>query len=70
LVTTDALPDDVAYVLAWASIEEFGVLQHMYAHLTPERSPISYPVDPRLAARTPIPLHPGAERYFRKAGHR
>ena len=69
LLTTTDLPDDIAYALAWASIEGFGTLQRMYEHLPPERSPVSYPINPRLAAATPIPLHPGAERYFRDAGH-
>jgi TRAP transporter TAXI family solute receptor len=69
LVTTSALPDDIAYALAWASIEKFGLLQSMYAHIPAERSPVTYPIDPKLAAHTPIPLHPGAERYFREAGH-
>jgi uncharacterized protein len=69
LITTTDLPDDVAYALAWASIERFEMLEQQYRHIPPERSPVSYPIDPRLAARTPIPLHPGAERYFRDAGH-
>jgi TRAP-type uncharacterized transport system substrate-binding protein len=30
---------------------------------------VSYPIDGYLAARTPIPLHPGAERYYREAGY-
>ena len=69
LVTTTDMPDDVAYALAWASIEQFEMLQQMYSHIPPERSPVSYPIDPKLAAKTPILLHPGAERYFRAAGH-
>jgi TRAP transporter TAXI family solute receptor len=69
LIATTDMPDDVAYALAWASIEQFDMLQQMYSHLPPERSPVSYPIDPKLAARTPIRLHPGAERYYRDAGH-
>jgi TRAP-type uncharacterized transport system substrate-binding protein len=69
LITTTDLPDDVAYALAWASIEQFGMLEQQYRHLAPERSPVSYPIDPKLACKTPIPLHPGAERYYRDAGH-
>lgn len=69
LTTTTDLPDDVAYALAWASIERFETIQIGYQHIPPERSPISYPIDPRLACRTPIPLHPGAERYYREAGY-
>ncbi|MGA2392174.1 MAG: TAXI family TRAP transporter solute-binding subunit [Candidatus Lustribacter sp.] len=69
LTTTTDMPDDIAYALAWASIERFASLEIMYRHIPPERSPISYPIDPVLAAQTPIPLHPGAERYYREAGH-
>ena len=68
LATTD-LPDDIAYALAWASIERFATLEAMYKHLPPERSPVHYPIDGKLAAQSPIPLHPGAARYFREAGY-
>ena len=69
LIATTDLPDDVAYALAWASIEQFDTLQQQYSHLPPERSPVSYPIDPKIAARTPIQLHPGAELYYKDAGH-
>jgi TRAP-type uncharacterized transport system substrate-binding protein len=69
LLTTTDLPDDVAYALAWSLVERFETLAMQYRHLPPERSPVSYPIDPKAACRTPIPLHPGAERYFREAGH-
>lgn len=69
LITTTDLPDDVAYGLAWSLIEGWEVLERQYRHLPPERSPVSYPIDPKLCANTPIPLHPGAERYYRDAGH-
>lgn len=69
LTTTTDMPDDIAYALAWASVEGFGTLQRQYQHIPPERSPVSYPLDPVLAAKTPVPLHPGAERYYREAGY-
>jgi uncharacterized protein len=69
LLTTTDMPDDIAYALAWCSIERFGTLEAQYRHLAPERSPVSYPIDPKVACRSPIPLHPGAERYFREAGY-
>jgi hypothetical protein len=68
LCTTD-LPDDIAYALSWSLVERFGTLQGMYSHLPPDRSPISYPIDPKGACKTLIPLHAGSERYFREAGH-
>jgi uncharacterized protein len=69
LITTADLPDDVAYALAWALVERYETLEMQYRHIPPERSPVSYPIDPKAVCRTPIPLHPGAERYYRDAGH-
>jgi hypothetical protein len=63
------LPDEIAYALAWSLIERFSTLEAQYRHMPPERSSVSYPIDPKAACRTSIPLHPGAERYFREAGH-
>lgn len=69
LLTTTDLPDDIAYAMAWSLVERFETLEMQYRHIPPERSPVSYPLDPKAACRTPIPLHPGAERYYREAGH-
>jgi TRAP-type uncharacterized transport system substrate-binding protein len=69
LVTTEYLPDDIAYAMAWSLIERWNAFEMQYRHLDPERSPVTYPIDPRAACRVSIPLHPAAERYFREAGH-
>jgi uncharacterized protein len=69
LVARADLPDDVAYALSWCLVERWSNLEDQYRHLKPERSPVSYPLDPKAAARPPIALHPGSERYFRQAGH-
>ncbi|MDQ6934336.1 MAG: TAXI family TRAP transporter solute-binding subunit [Actinomycetota bacterium] len=58
------LPDDVAYALAWILGETRQLLERQYTHLPPERSPVTYPLDPATMGRTPIPLHPGAARYY------
>ncbi|PXX71517.1 hypothetical protein DFR70_101951 [Nocardia tenerifensis] len=65
MLTRDDLPDDVAYAIAWILGETRAVIERQYRHLPPERSPITYPLDPITMGRTPIPLHPGAERYYR-----
>lgn len=62
------MPDDVAHVLTWCLVETRELLEIQYRHLHPDRSPVSYPLEPEKMARTPIPLHPGAERYYREAG--
>jgi TRAP transporter TAXI family solute receptor len=63
------LPDDVAYLLAWAMCETREILERQYRHLPPERSSVTWPLDPLKIARTSIPLHEGARRYYEEAGY-
>ncbi len=58
------LPEDVAYAIAWVLGETREVIEQQYRHLPPERSPITYPLDPHAMGITAIPLHPGAARYY------
>ncbi|MGE0746357.1 MAG: TAXI family TRAP transporter solute-binding subunit [Rhodospirillales bacterium] len=67
-VARDDMPDDVAYLLAWCMCERRAALERQYAHIPPHRSPVTYPLEPARIAQTTIPLHPGAERYYRDAG--
>jgi uncharacterized protein len=69
LLTTTDLPEDIAYALSWCLVEKWSGLEDQYRHIPPERSPVSYPLDPKAVCRTPIPLHDGAARYFRGAKH-
>ena len=64
MVTTADLADDVAYAIAWILGETREALERQYRHLAPERSPVTYPLDPVAIGRTPIPLHPAAARYY------
>ncbi|MGI5404817.1 TAXI family TRAP transporter solute-binding subunit [Streptomyces sp. CA-135486] len=65
LVLTRAdLPEDVAYAIAWVLGETRHIIEGQYRHLAPERSPITYPLDPVTMGKTPVPLHPGAARYY------
>jgi uncharacterized protein len=64
----DDLPEDIAYLLTWCLVETRDLIEVQYRHLPPERSPITYPLEPAKMARAPLPLHPGAERYYREAG--
>lgn len=65
LVLTRAdLPEDVAYAIAWVLGETRHIIEGQYRHLAPERSPITYPLDPVTMGKAPIPLHPGAGRYY------
>jgi TRAP-type uncharacterized transport system substrate-binding protein len=64
MMTSADLDDDVAYAVAWVLGETRHLLEAQYRHLPPERSPVTYPLDPQAMGRTPIPLHPGAARYY------
>jgi TRAP-type uncharacterized transport system substrate-binding protein len=64
LVGRADLPEDVAYAVAWVLGETRAVLERQYAHIPSDRSPVTYPLDPVAMGRTPIPLHPGAARYY------
>jgi TRAP-type uncharacterized transport system substrate-binding protein len=64
MVTTSDLDDDIAYAVAWILGETRGLIEAQYRHLPPDRSPITYPLDPVVMGRAPVPLHPGAARYY------
>jgi TRAP-type uncharacterized transport system substrate-binding protein len=64
MLTTTDLDEDIAYAVAWILGETRQILESQYRHLPPERSPVTYPLDPPAMGRTPIPLHPGAARYY------
>jgi TRAP-type uncharacterized transport system substrate-binding protein len=64
MMTSAELDDDVAYAVAWILGETRHLLEAQYRHLPPDRSPVTYPLDPVAIGRTPIPLHPGAARYY------
>jgi len=69
VIVRDDMPDDIAYLLTWCMIEKREIIEMQYRHLDPERSPLTYPLDPVAMAKPSIPLHPAAERYYREAGH-
>lgn len=64
----DDMPEDVAHLLTWCLVETRQRIERQYLHIPPERSPLTYPLDPASMARVPLPLHPGARRYYRDAG--
>lgn len=67
MIARDDLPDDIAYLLAWCMCERREGIERHYRHIPPERSSVTYPLVPAKIATTSIPLHPGAERYYRDA---
>ncbi|NIB38360.1 hypothetical protein HBA55_02115 [Pseudomaricurvus alkylphenolicus] len=69
LLVRDDMPDDVAHLLAWCLTETRGTIEARFRHIAPERSPLSYPLEPKKMAKTPIPLHPGAKRHYENYGY-
>ncbi|HEX2313086.1 MAG TPA: TAXI family TRAP transporter solute-binding subunit [Thermomonospora sp.] len=64
VLTRSDLPEDVAYLIAWVLGETRERIEAQYRHIPPQRSPITYPLDPVTMGRAPIPLHPGAAAYY------
>jgi uncharacterized protein len=61
LVTHEDVPVQAVYTMTKAMFENLGAL--VAAHDAASR------IDPKTAGRnTPVPLHPGAEKYYREAG--
>lgn len=69
LLVREDLPDDIAYVLTWCLVETRDVIEGQYRHLRANRSPLTYPLDPKKMSQTPIPLHPAARCYYTECGH-
>ncbi|KAI9372220.1 hypothetical protein BJX61DRAFT_553076 [Aspergillus egyptiacus] len=69
VLVRDDLAEDVAHLLTWCLVETRSAIEAQYRHLPPERSPLTYPLDPWKMARTPVPLHEGAKRYYRDSGY-
>ena len=67
LITSTALTDDLAYITAKTAVEDWEVLESYYRG-EPDRS--MDPLKPELMWKNVgIPLHPGAERYYREIGY-
>ena len=69
VIVRDDMPDDVAYLLTWCMVERRDIIEAQCKHLDPEKSPLTYPLDPAAIAKPSIALHPAAERYYREAGY-
>lgn len=64
LLVRDDMPEEVAHLLTWCLVETRHMLEGQYRHIPPAKSPLTYPLDPKKMAVTPVPLHPGAARYY------
>jgi uncharacterized protein len=68
VVAREDLSDDVAGLIATILVETSDWFEHQYTHLPVRFSPLDYPITARRLAVTPIPLHPGAQAYYRSIG--
>jgi TRAP-type uncharacterized transport system substrate-binding protein len=68
VLVRDDLPEPIAHLLTWCLAETREAIERQYRHLPPNRAPLSYPLVPERMARTSVPLHEGARRYYRDAG--
>ncbi len=68
LVVREDMAEDVAHLLTWCVVERRAGIERQYLHIPPERSPLTYPLNPTAMARPSLPLHAGARRYFEEAG--
>jgi TRAP-type uncharacterized transport system substrate-binding protein len=64
VLCTKDLPDDVATLIAWCMVATREALEVQYRHLPPDRSPITYPLEPKAIASAPLPMHPAAEAIY------
>jgi TRAP-type uncharacterized transport system substrate-binding protein len=63
------LDEGVAYLIAKVLVERRKEFENRYTHRPLKESPLAYPILPEKVAETdPVPLHPGAERYYRERG--
>lgn len=67
IMVRDDMPEDVAYLLTWIIINTRIALEAQYHHIPAERSPLTWPLDPKEMAKTTIPLHPGARKFYTEA---
>lgn len=67
LLVRDDMPKEVAHLLTWCLVETRDLLEGQYKHLKPEKSPLTYPLDPEKMSQSPLPLHDGAQEYYSKA---
>lgn len=65
ILCREDLDDEIARLITWCMVKTRRALEAQYAHLPPDHTPVTYPIVPADMARTPLPLHPAAERAYR-----
>ncbi|MCW5643939.1 MAG: hypothetical protein KIT63_17700 [Rhodoferax sp.] len=66
----DDMPEEVAYRVTAVLVEERAEFEGRFRHMPVHQSPLTYPIDPnRMPHDVELPLHPGAQRYYREHGY-
>lgn len=68
LLCRDDLTDDVAALAAWCMVATRKALEVQYQHIPPDRSPLTYPLQPVAVATAPIEIHPAAAAMYAEVG--
>lgn len=69
LTCREDLPEELAYLLARVSAEQRDLIALPYKDLAPHLRTLEVPITPQhLCSKCVIPLHRGAERYYREIG--
>jgi len=69
LVTRAEVPEELVNLVTSVIVEDREVFESRYRQQPVKQSPLYYPIKPEEICQTqPIPLHPGAERYYREYG--
>jgi len=69
LFCREDLPDELAYLLARVSVEQSDLIAAPYKDQPEFRRGLEFPMTPQhLSGKCVIPLHPGAEAYYKEIG--
>lgn len=69
IVVHKDMPDAVARLMTQVIVEDRADFEVKYRHLRVQESALHYPIRPEEICKTiPVPLHSGAESYYREAG--
>jgi len=63
------VPEELVNLVTSVIVEDREVFESRYRQQPVKQSPLYYPIKPEEICQTqPIPLHPGAERYYHEYG--
>ena len=64
ILCREDLDPEVAYLATWCMLRTRRAIEGQYQHMPPDRTPVTYPLDPARMRETPVPLHDSARRAY------